>query len=685
MCSRRVKAVLLLSLLVPLSISFASPTCAAAAAAPEPEHRLEEIVVLATRLADLIQELRRVPGQVYTVTREEIERERPRSVQEALRQVPGIVTFDQVGNPLQGSLDLRGFNAQPNPSIAVFVDGVRVNDPDSNAVNFDLIPIQDVERIEVLPGATAIFGRNALGGVVNIVTRRGGAHPRTTVEAGGGSYRHYRVSASTSGPIRAFDYYLSAHLDRESGSRDFSDGRLAKAAGRVGYRPSEATDLSLAYQYVNDHLEQAGTISLPALDQNRRQNITPVDFSANELSAVTLQARQKLPWGLSVAANGFYRQTSRTLQTIGLTSVARNVTDTGTGGGTLQLSHEAKWGERLHRLSLGAELQRSGVNTATEATFFGFPFPSQRLVDDATYGFYAQEAIDLLPNLTLTGAVRFDRTRYTFADQITPANDGSKGYRRLTPRAGLAYTLPLPLTLYASYGEGFRVPTTDELFAFAGFGSNAGLEPVKSRSYEVGARSRPLPWLEANLALFLIDVRDEIVFDPLVPPFGQNINAPKSRREGVEVGLRLKPHHLVEIQASYTYTDARFRSDATLTSGFVERGDRLPLVPEHRGSATLTLRPLAGLDLSLTGQYVGRQILLNDEPNALAYRIQDAVLLGARAAYTWKHFTWFVQGNNLTDAKVETYGIVSGGQIYLTPAAGFNLFAGMTVRFEDYY
>ncbi len=316
-------------------------------AATSQEHELvgEEMVLSATRLADMIQELRRVPGQVYVITAKDIQQQNARTVQEALREVPSIVMYNSVGNTLQPTVDLRGFNAQPSSGISVFVDGVRINDPDSNAVNFDLVPIQDIERIEVLPGATAVYGANAVAGVINIITKRGGRSPQTTAEASWGSYDHYRFRANTSGPAGPLDYYLSTTWDRESGYRDNSDGRLNSVTGKVGYRPSDATDLSLTYGYVNDHLEQAGTLPLDVLSVNRKANISPTDFSATEQSNFTFQGRQQLPWGLSLAGNAFYRQTSRDLQTIGLSTSGRTFTDTDTPGGALQLSHDLRmWG-----------------------------------------------------------------------------------------------------------------------------------------------------------------------------------------------------------------------------------------------------------------------------------------------------------------------------------------------------
>jgi iron complex outermembrane recepter protein len=677
---------ILLGVLVALGVHF---SCGWAAAPEEQELVGEEMVLTATRLADMVQELRRVPGQVYVVTAQDIQQQNARTVQEALRQVPSIVSYNSVGNTFQPTIDMRGFNAQPAPGISVFVDGVRINDPDSNTVNLDLVPIQDVERIEVLPGATAVFGANALGGVINIITKRGARTPQTTVEGAWGSYNHYRRRGTISGPIKDFDYYVSTTWDRESGYRDDSDGRVNTLTGKLGYRPFETTDLSLTYTYVNDRLEQAGTLGLADMEQNRKGNISPTDFSATEQSGITFQGRQTLPGGFSLAGTGFYRQISRDLQTVGLSTSGRTLTDTGTTGGILQLSHDLrKWGFR-NNLVLGGEIRHSGISTGSTSTFG----PSEREIDEDVYGLYAQDALDILPNLTLTGAVRYDVTTYGFEDILAPVNNGDKRFSRVTPRAGVAYTPWNWMTLYGNYGEGFRVPTTDELFAFAGLGSNPNLTPVKSRTYEIGTRLRPLSWLEMTGALFLTDVRDDILFlpDPTGVTFGQNENAPESRRQGVEVGVKLRPHERVDVQLNYTYTDARYRSETVLFGTTIHPGDRVALVPLHRAYGRLVIRPLDGLELSTDGQYVGKQVLLANETNQITFRIQDSFLLNAQVTYTWKHLTLFAQGLNLTDARYETYGIYAfdsrtfSNNVFLMPAPGINFLVGLRLKFENYY
>jgi outer membrane receptor protein involved in Fe transport len=102
-------------------------------------------------------------------------------------------------------------------------------------------------------------------------------------------------------------------------------------------------------------------------------------------------------------------------------------------------------------------------------------------------------------------------------------------------------------------------------------------------------------------------------------------------------------------------------------------------------NATVNFRPLQGLEIGVTGLYVSRQVLLNDEANQSYYRLQDAFTVNMQASYTWKWLRFFVQGNNLTNQHYETYGIVSGSTIFVMPAPGINVFGGVTVRFENYY
>src|SRR2546425_8239178 len=185
---------------------------------PQP-YQLEEVVVTSTRLPGDPVESRVLPAKITVITAEDIQNLGSKTVQEAIQYATGIVMYDQVGNAFQQTVDLRGFNGQPVPATSVFVDGVRVNEPDFNTVNFDLIPVEAVERIEIIPGGSAIYGKNALGGVINIITKRGGTIPQVTGETMFGSFHRERYSLNTSGPLGKWDYFSSFTRETESGFR----------------------------------------------------------------------------------------------------------------------------------------------------------------------------------------------------------------------------------------------------------------------------------------------------------------------------------------------------------------------------------------------------------------------------------------------------------------------------------
>src|SRR5881628_3420763 len=204
------------------------------AAEPVPE-ALPEVVVSSTRLPGDPVDPRTLPAKITVITAEDIQNSGSKTVQEAIQYATGIVMYDQVGNAFQQTVDLRGFNGQPVPVTSVFVDGVRVNEPDFNTVNFDMIPIESIERIEIMPGASAIYGKDALGGVINIITKRGKDKPQVTAGTMFGSFHRERYSINSSGTLGKLDYFSTFARETETGFRDESAARISRFFGKLGY------------------------------------------------------------------------------------------------------------------------------------------------------------------------------------------------------------------------------------------------------------------------------------------------------------------------------------------------------------------------------------------------------------------------------------------------------------------
>jgi iron complex outermembrane receptor protein len=650
------------------------------------------------------------------ITAEDIQKSGAKTVQEAIQSATGIVMYDGVGNAFQQTIDMRGFNGLPVPNTTVFVDGQRMNEPDFNTVNFDLIPYETIDRIEIIPGAAAIYGKNAMGGVINIITKRGTGKHQATGETLFGSFQRKRYTVNASGPIGKFDYYTNFSEETESGYRDESGGRVTRAFGKVGYRPTERTDITIAYTYVNNRLHQAGTLPLSLAEINPRRNFTPGDFFDSETNVVRLNARQELPFGFSVNLNGFYRRLAQDQFTRGQTSLSSNTFTTESRGGVFQLNHEASMFGLRNGLVLGSEYTRNDFGNRSVASFISFPgsFPSIRSTDETILGLYAQDTLHLTSQLILTGGVRYDRNELEFLDELDNANNGSKVFHRTTPRAGLTYLMTPGVSLYFNYGQGFRVPTYNELFG-SGLGpfgqGNPNLRPSRSHNYEVGAKVQVQSWGEVSVALFRADVRDEIYLvcgDPTTCNFGTptNQNIPESRRQGIETTFKAKLNQYFDGIVNYTYTEATFQTDLTLSPYFdpvtftpflenVTKGDSIPLVPKNRLSVTGNFYPAPGWTVSLTGLYVGTQFFQGDEENAQP-RIPSYFTLNSRIAYGQAvpggHLSGYVMLTNILDERYYTSGIMAPNVLatppkvdpFVMPAPSIAIYGGLSYRFEGF-
>jgi len=160
---------------------------------------------------------------------------------------------------------------------------------------------------------------------------------------------------------------------------------------------------------------------------------------------------------------------------------------------------------------------------------------------------------------------------------------------------------------------------------------------------------------------------------------GRNENINRTLRRGIEASLKARYGKWLDGFLNYTLTKATFENDVLLFSGQVKKGDELPLVPHHRVGVGTSFHPIEGLTLSLFGNYVSRQFMLNDEPND-AKRLADYFILNSKASYQWNQWTIYLTANNLTDRKYSTSGIIST-EPFLVPAPGINVFGGVTFRY----
>lgn len=695
-----------------------------------PTVRLPALEVSApARLPDAPLPLDQVPGSVQIITGESIRESGATNLQEFLTRLPGVTINDEQGNSQQPDVSFRGFQATSvtgvPQGISVFVDGVRVNEPTVEEVNFDLLPLDDVERIEVLRGPTALFGRNALGGSINIFTRRGGRtrEIEPAIEAGSFGRQKYRLRAG--GPAGPFDYYVSGTYLEEDGWRDVSAARLGKLFGKLGLHWGD-TDATLSFQRAENRIEQPGSLPRTELERDRRQNYTGGDFFEPLANVVTLNARQLLAERTSLSANAFFRAFDAEQFNVNLLGAdTRSFTHTASAGTTVQLDHDTKILGRTDHLTVGLEYLHHDVSASVfEETAPGGRALDSRVSDDQhAWALYAQNTLELArgvlgadDTLVLTTAARFDWIRHRIGDASPagggPSSAGTHTFSRLDPRVGLNYNVSPAGGLYFVYAQGLRAPAFLELTCAnpgavcpglqAGVAPDPPLDPVVVDHYELGARLQPRAWLNLELALFRSDVRDDIF---AVTPTGttgvffQNIGP--TRRQGAEISARAVLDRRWEVGLGYTYTEATFQRDVTLatprlTAGCagigcvqqVRAGSDIPLVPRHRLDARVDYHVLGWLTLWTSAAYVGSQHLRGDEENA-ERPLRPYVVLSAGARARWRGLTALLTVGNLLDDEYETYGTFApnakrpGAPVepFVTPALPIHVDLGVAYRF----
>jgi len=691
--------------------------------------RLPELSVTApARLPGAPLPLSSVPATVNIVPGDRLRATGAVTLQEALTRLPGVTSNDQQGNSWQMDLSFRGFRSTSvtgeSQGLSVFVDGVRVNEPTVEEVNFDLLPLDDIERLEVIRGPAAVFGRNTLGGVVNIITRRGAPVYEIVPGVEGGSFGRQKYRLQVGGASAPFDYYVAGTFFREDGWRDVSESRVGKLFAKIGLKSGE-TDVTLSYQRAENRIEQPGSLPYSDLKRDRTLNYTGGDFFKPLVNLATLSLRQELGSDLALSLTGFGRWLDAEQFNVNqLGANARTFTGTTSAGGTAQVTHEASLLGRANRLVVGVDAAHHEARVRVFEETSGERELESLIGDNQTaVGLYLQDTLDVARNMLLAGdrlvatvAVRWDWLRHDIDDRSPPGDRpsaaGVSTFSRANPSIGFNYNLSPAFGLYFNYAEGFRAPAFLELTCAgpgaicpglqAGVAPDPPLKAVSARNYEVGFRTRPTRWLDGELALFRADVSDDIFSispNGTTGLFFQNVG--DTRRQGVEISVDARAAQSLEARLSYTYTEATFQDDLVLatprlTAGCaappctqtVRAGNDLPLMPRHKLSASVDYRPTPWLTLWLSASYVASQRLRGDEEN-VERSLTDYVVLNAGLRTGWRGFSAFITVNNLLNNEYETFGTfapngkVAGAPVerFLTPAPPINVLAGASYRF----
>lgn len=608
---------------------------------------LPGIVVTADRRPEPIS---RTGSAISVVSREQIETTNPTSLVDALRNVPGLDITETGGPGATTSVRIRGAN--PGQTL-VLIDGIRANDPADVGAGFDfanLLPTA-IDRIEVLRGPqTSLYGSDAIGGVVNIITRSGqGQAPRSEVRTEAGSYGTVSTSATSSGTIGPWSWAFSAggqksdgfsrigyrigQLERKFGRHFEADGFSRFGGyGRIGYDAGEGVRLEMGVMAVETNSQFDGSLStIPAKVATSgfgRPYFDTGDRAAQSFRQIFAKATAEqgpLTQSIKVYAN----QTDRSYLSsfyFGGIAPADTFLDRyqyrGDRVGT-EYQGDLKLNE-FGTFTFGGKYERE------KATTFDTPLlPDTNIrmrtleAGQATRSVFALYQLPIGERLILSLGGRHDEVNAVTFD---------------TWRATAAYLIPETGTkLRASVGTGGKAPSLFQLFDPI-YGTTT-LQAEKSIGWDAGIDQTLLDG-RANVSatVFGNRIKNLINFDTVTSKY---FNTARAETSGVEVeaGLIVLPEW-VKLNATYTYLHAQ--DEATHKT--------LARRPQHSGRIGIAITPMPGLLIEPRVTFVSRRFSGNDETLPIPRYGRLDIYSEYRLDQTWKVFGRI---ENVTDARYQ--------------------------------
>jgi len=670
--------------LVVITVLFACTLFAFSSFAEEGESEvtLEEIVVTAT---GNVEEVRKIPAHVTVITAEEIEAVGAVSVVDVLDGLAGINFRTSSANPSQAQVDMRGFGENGFGRTLVLLDGRKLNRPDMSSVNWLQIPISNVERLEIIRGASSVlYGDCALAGVINIITKTGSGKPEAEASIIAGSYGLHDERVSVSGSGERFTYALNGENQESSGYRERSKFSSKGAGFDVGYDAKDYLNVSAGVSLNRTDFEMPGCLTKDEMEKDRRQYQPghSDDDSSNDYINTDLRI-EYISENLGIfTANLAYG--NKKIETNTPAWFSYNNLDIDTVGLTPRYELEGSVLGHANKLTLGTDYYQE---TLDKEKFNSRGRDSMTFVADMTrnsLGCYVRDEFNLAGNLILGAGYRMERV--TLEGDETDLSTGLKAFDSEKVHKGEAYETSLTYLLrekgkvFVSYAKVFRIPFLDEQVSYYGFAGldafHTDIEKETGTSVEIGTRFYPLENLDVGLTLFRIDMEDEIAYNGVT---GKNENMDKTRHEGLELSFSCQPDRRIAVSGNFTYQNTAFTEGAN-------RDREIPLVPEKMANLKMDISLPCDLVLSPKMQYVGTCYLGNDRDNSSGqlddYTLFD-VFLFYRPVTDNLRVSVFFGIENLTDEKYSTMGYEGswGGSDTYYPSPGVTVKGGISIGF----
>jgi outer membrane receptor protein involved in Fe transport len=575
-----------------------------------------------------------IAANVQTASAAELREQNALDLADFMKRSLGSVFVNEAqSNPLQPDVQYRGFVGSPllglPQGLAIYQDGVRINEPFGDTVNWALIPESAIDSVYLVPGSNPLFGLNALGGAIAIRTKNGFDHPATRAELTAGSFGRLGLQAETGGSLGdSVGYFLTASHLEEDGWRDFSPTEAQQIFGKLSVLGEDSRyDLSLTR--VATDLVGNGAVPEDLLEIDREAIFTRPDQTENTLTMLSVNGEQTVSPSITLRGNlyvrssnidtlngddsdfeecentpGFICEEEGDEEEIALdengdpiaaddelegATVNRSDTEQDGGGFALQADFTGDLAGRDNRFTIGAAHDEAdvafaastelGALDATRQAIPGGVFVGEAFTgletSSSTTSFYLSNTFTLGERATLTASGRYNRTHVVLEDQIDDDLDGDHRFQRFNPALGFTAGTET-VAFYATYSEANRAPSPVELTCADeddpcrlpnAFVADPPLEQVVAKTLEAGIRGA-LGEGRWHAGVFRTTSEDDILFISAGALTNQGFfdNVGETRRDGFEANLSGSAGERLTWSLDYTYLDATFGETFTVAS-----------------------------------------------------------------------------------------------------------------------
>ncbi len=623
-------------------------------AKPATAKELKEIVVTASR-SERAPET--IPANVSVISAEEIKKRHAKSVPELLEGVSGVsVLSGFIGNGRDNTVDIRGFGETAKSNTLVLVDGRRASQADLSGVDWSAIPLNQIDRIEIVRGGgSVLYGNQAVGGVINIITRQGAAKPGLTSDTMVGSYNTIREVLNLDGNAGGWYY---------NGNTSYLD---TKGYRENNYMRNKTASLSLGY----DNDDWWSLRSNAGTEQTRYGMPGSVTrFEDRQMS------HNRNDYAESVSNHAFVTPTGKIGDDNEL-SLGLGYRDTTTRSWFKSFNWYSR--SEIHELSLMPKYEGS----------FDIGGFENRLVTGVDWihsegdlwlgntsrnelGAYANDTLSLVPKtLFLDFGYRRSRIDYSY----DAASTDEPRFDIDSWRGALTWNYQKESKLFIAIDRSFRTQMLDEM---GGPWANQPLDAYQTATqYQAGIVHGFGKLLKLGATAFIIDTHNEIFYNSII---FQNETYGRTRRTGVELEATSQPIDELTLSANYTCQNPELK-------GGRFDGNRIPAVSTMMASAGIGYSPIPELTFDTRMRWQKGRLAISDWNNANPdWEGKQFTTIDARITYRpWKFLEIYAGVNNLLDREYSdygTYGAATPGKVALYPSPERNLYTGFKVTKE---